>query len=126
MVLPAVMNNIDQSTNSILKNEQTQIMKMMLDLEYYKMRTPSLKVRYKKSTECAVKYLDTAKVNFQTDEWQLTVLLFSNAIRVAPPGSNELTCAYAGRSAACLYEDCLLDIDNALSIGYPDNLNAKL
>ncbi|XP_044020555.1 SET and MYND domain-containing protein 4-like [Aphidius gifuensis] len=56
---------------------------------------------------------------------------YTKSIAFAPVGSNELSLAYANRSAvlfkARLYQDCLLDIERALkSTGYPDKLKTKL
>ncbi|XP_044001588.1 SET and MYND domain-containing protein 4-like [Aphidius gifuensis] len=55
---------------------------------------------------------------------------YTKSIAYAPLGSNELSLAYANRSAvlfkARLYEDCLLDIERSLKIGYPDKLKTKL
>ncbi|XP_044005660.1 SET and MYND domain-containing protein 4-like [Aphidius gifuensis] len=55
---------------------------------------------------------------------------YTKSIAYAPVGSNELSLAYANRSAvlfkAGFYNDCLLDIERSLKIGYPDNLKTKL
>ncbi|KAF7995907.1 hypothetical protein HCN44_007014 [Aphidius gifuensis] len=55
---------------------------------------------------------------------------YTKSIVFAPVGSEELSLAYANRSAvlfrARLYEDCLLDIERALKSGYPDELKTKL
>ncbi|XP_044005663.1 SET and MYND domain-containing protein 4-like [Aphidius gifuensis] len=55
---------------------------------------------------------------------------YTKSIAYAPVGSSELSLAYANRSAvlfkAGLYNDCLLDIERSLKIGYPDNLKTKL
>ncbi|XP_044004251.1 SET and MYND domain-containing protein 4-like [Aphidius gifuensis] len=55
---------------------------------------------------------------------------YTKSIAYAPVGSTELSLAYANRSAvlckARLYEDCLVDIERALTSGYPDNLKTKL
>ncbi|XP_044006083.1 SET and MYND domain-containing protein 4-like [Aphidius gifuensis] len=55
---------------------------------------------------------------------------FTKSIAFAPIGSKELSLGYANRSVVLLksnlYENCLLDIEQALKTGYPDNLKAKL
>ncbi|XP_044005661.1 SET and MYND domain-containing protein 4-like [Aphidius gifuensis] len=55
---------------------------------------------------------------------------YTKSIAYAPVGSSELSLAYANRSAvlfkAGFYNDCLLDIERSLKIGYPDNLKTKL
>ncbi|KAF7995909.1 hypothetical protein HCN44_007016 [Aphidius gifuensis] len=59
-----------------------------------------------------------------------SIVAYTKSIAHAPGGSQELSLAYANRSAALfkarLYEDCLLDIERALTSGYPDNLKTKL
>ncbi|KAF7995875.1 hypothetical protein HCN44_006982 [Aphidius gifuensis] len=55
---------------------------------------------------------------------------YTKSIAFAPVGSSELSLGYGNRSAVLfkvrLYEDCLVDIERALTSGYPDNLKTKL
>ncbi|XP_044004268.1 SET and MYND domain-containing protein 4-like [Aphidius gifuensis] len=66
------------------------------------------------------------------DEYYLSesIEAYTKSIADAPVGSEELSLAYANRSAvlfrASLYEDCLLDIERSLKSGYPDHLKTKL
>ncbi|XP_044001587.1 SET and MYND domain-containing protein 4-like [Aphidius gifuensis] len=64
------------------------------------------------------------------DYLRKSIEAYTKSIAFAPAGSNELSLAYANRSAvlfeARLYQDCLLDIERALKSGYPDDLKTKL
>ncbi|XP_044001586.1 SET and MYND domain-containing protein 4-like [Aphidius gifuensis] len=64
------------------------------------------------------------------DYLRKSIEAYTKSIACAPAGSNELSLAYANRSAvlfkARLYQDCLLDIERALKSGYPDELKTKL
>ncbi|KAF7995409.1 hypothetical protein HCN44_006516 [Aphidius gifuensis] len=55
---------------------------------------------------------------------------YTKSVAYASPNDDELSLAYANRSAALfksrLYSHCLNDIEQALSNHYPDNLKAKL
>lgn len=56
--------------------------------------------------------------------------LYTTSVAYAPYPSEQLTLAYANRSAVlkklCKYEECIQDIDRALALSYPDNLKFKL
>ncbi|XP_053983664.1 SET and MYND domain-containing protein 4-like [Hylaeus volcanicus] len=56
--------------------------------------------------------------------------LYTKSIAYAPYPSEQLTLAYANRSAALFklkkYEECIRDIDRALALNYPDYLKAKI
>ncbi|KAG8042011.1 hypothetical protein G9C98_000002 [Cotesia typhae] len=85
-----------------------------------------------KSNEEANKLLAEAKeqLNKKISPWYSVIEIYTKAMVYAEPNSSELAKAYANRSAIfCnegLYEDCLLDVDKALTLGYPDELKAKL
>lgn len=55
---------------------------------------------------------------------------YTKSIAYAPPGSRELSLAFANRSAVLFeakwFEDCLSDINLALENNYPDDLKTKL
>lgn len=71
--------------------------------------------------------LPTSPAELQLDS---IIQYYTMSVAYAPPGSQELPLAYANRSAALfsggLYADCLLDIERALALSYPDKLRAKL
>ncbi|XP_076242049.1 protein-lysine N-methyltransferase SMYD4 isoform X2 [Calliopsis andreniformis] len=56
--------------------------------------------------------------------------LYTKSVAYAPCQSEQLSLAYANRSAILIklhkYEECIQDIDRALTLAYPDNLRAKL
>ncbi|XP_054004204.1 SET and MYND domain-containing protein 4-like isoform X2 [Hylaeus anthracinus] len=56
--------------------------------------------------------------------------LYTKSIAYAPYPSEQLALAYANRSAVLIkvhkYEECIRDIDRALSLAYPNHLKAKL
>ncbi|KAJ8679587.1 hypothetical protein QAD02_015374 [Eretmocerus hayati] len=56
--------------------------------------------------------------------------LYSESIATAPNKSQELSLAYANRSALLLkfrkYQDCVEDINRALSLNYPNHMKGKL
>ncbi|XP_044004164.1 SET and MYND domain-containing protein 4-like [Aphidius gifuensis] len=86
------------------------------------------KVSYSKLwREIGNKVYTTAK---NEDYLRKSIEAYTKSIAYAPVGSEELSLAYANRSAvlfrARLYEDCLLDIERSLEAGYPDNLKTKL
>ncbi|XP_044005648.1 SET and MYND domain-containing protein 4-like [Aphidius gifuensis] len=64
------------------------------------------------------------------DYLRKSIEAYTKSIAFAPAGSEELSLAYANRSAvlfrARLYEDCLLDIERSLKLDYPDRLKTKL
>ncbi|XP_044005683.1 SET and MYND domain-containing protein 4-like [Aphidius gifuensis] len=64
------------------------------------------------------------------DYLRKSIEAYTKSIAFAPVGSSELSLAYANRSAvlfkARLYQDCLVDIERALKIGYPNKLKTKL
>ncbi|XP_044004258.1 SET and MYND domain-containing protein 4-like [Aphidius gifuensis] len=64
------------------------------------------------------------------DYLRKSIEAYTKSIAFAPLGSNELSLAYANRSAvlfkARLYEDCLLDIERSLKSGYPGELKTAL
>ncbi|KAF7995910.1 hypothetical protein HCN44_007017 [Aphidius gifuensis] len=64
------------------------------------------------------------------DYLRKSIEAYTKSIAFAPVGSSELSLAYAKRSAvlfkARLYEDCLLDIDRSINLGYPDKFKTKL
>ncbi|AWO99826.1 putative SET and MYND domain-containing protein 4 [Scophthalmus maximus] len=83
-----------------------------------------------KDTEQAAKCRERGNCSFKTRDYTAAALHYSQGVSFAPLSSEQLPLCYANRSAALhhlqLYQDCLNDIDKALTNGYPSHLQHKL
>lgn len=91
---------------------------------------PQIITDTRKNVEIAAAHMDRGNAAFQEGNAWVSSLWYTKAIVYATANSPDQARAYANRSAAfiqmALYDHCLLDIDRALKIGYPDNLKTKL
>ncbi|XP_048512588.1 uncharacterized protein LOC112694895 [Athalia rosae] len=69
-------------------------------------------------------------VLFSSGDYENAALVYAASLMNAPPHSESAAMAYANRSAALnhlkKYKECILDIDRALDLPYPNNLRPKI
>lgn len=85
---------------------------------------------FKKSTSEAIHYRKQGNNWYKAGQDHEALNFYTQSIAFALDGSEELSLAYANRSAVLLrvrkYELCLLDINRALKGNYPEHLKSKL
>lgn len=89
----------------------------------------------KKNVEVSKRNREDGNVAFQDGNFELAILLYTEAMRYSPAHETllegeDLAMAAANRSAAFFqlkdYESCLQDIEIAIEAGYPTNIVYKL
>ncbi|XP_055325374.1 SET and MYND domain-containing protein 4-like [Sitodiplosis mosellana] len=86
--------------------------------------------RIEKSNELSEAYRNQGNVQFQERKWFEAMNLYNASLCFAESGSENVSLAYANRSACFLrlrqYEKCLADIELAKKARYPEHLMQKL
>ncbi|KAK0175758.1 hypothetical protein PV327_009484 [Microctonus hyperodae] len=119
---------------SLLNTDEDRVMYTMKLLQEYDIAPVIINNRkdINKSTEYKNEANKLYTMPKKTSQLQLNEIieLYTMSVAYAPPKSRELSLAYANRSAALfaarLYDDCLIDIERALALNYPNELKAKL
>ncbi|XP_012254183.2 SET and MYND domain-containing protein 4-like [Athalia rosae] len=124
------LNEIDRNRGSEL-----EVMSCLItdsDIRRFMLRwmADQFQSRDLKSKEKAKHLRDQGNKQFQIKNYQASIPLYTKSAQYAPVECDDLSIAIANRSAALYYmdnfEDCLKDIDLAISSGYPKKLQHKL
>lgn len=91
----------------------------------------SHQVKREKCLEVSVSLRETGNKQFSLKDYSTCIETYTDSILCCPcENTTELSLAFANRSAALfelhLYEDCLEDINMAISKNYPSNLLPKI
>jgi len=84
-----------------------------------------------KSVSASLDFKETGNSQFAQKNYISSIKFYTNSILSCPPrNKNEISIAYANRSAALfqleLFADCIADIDSALNHSYPAHLLPKI
>jgi tetratricopeptide (TPR) repeat protein len=117
-------------TPTISNAERIGIVKSMLssavDEEYAK-HIPNME---SKNKSLSLSLRQEGNVAYQKQNHMKAHELYTQSIAAAPMDSEDLALAYANRSAALLkmglFQECIIDIQHALRLGYPETLCFKL
>lgn len=108
---PNGIKKLERSVNSFLQNSDQKPIPVKSD-------TVALQKR-KKGNEL-----------FSAEKLLDAIELYSDSLRYANPGSENISLAYANRATCFLdlnmYDECLADIESAMAAGYPERLRPKL
>jgi tetratricopeptide (TPR) repeat protein len=115
---------------TISNAERIGIVKSMLSSlvdEKYEDHVLNMKPKVKK---LALSFRQEGNVAYQKQNHLKAHELYTQSIAAAPVDSEDLALAYANRSAALLkmgfFQECIIDIQHALRLGYPKSLCFKL
>lgn len=88
------------------------------------------KNKHQKCDKTAVERRKEGNVLFSKEQWSSAMSCYSESLRFASTGSENIAFAYANRSSCFLkmkmYDKCLVDIELAKFSGYPEHLMPKL
>lgn len=91
---------------------------------------PTISNAAPKSKETSLLIRKQGNVLHENTQYDEALLKYTKAIISAPPDTEEIAVAFGNRSAALFrlkkYASCLLDINRALNMKYPEHLKSKL
>lgn len=87
-------------------------------------------IKPEKNNEISTKFRTDGNAFFKSNQWTEAIELYTQSLRFAEIGTDNVSFAYANRSNCFLkvkeYGKCLIDIELAIKANYPTNLLPKL